>query len=68
MRMAKSSAEPPAGFICPLTMDVMTDPVFTIDGQTYERSEITEWLLRHDTSPCTGRGRNPKPLRLLLAR
>jgi hypothetical protein len=29
---------------CPLTMEVMRDPVITADGQTYERAEIEKWF------------------------
>ena len=32
----------------------MTDPVSTLDGFTYERAAITEWLRTKDTSPSTG--------------
>ena len=32
----------------------MMDPVFTADGQTYERTAIAAWLTSHDTSPLTG--------------
>ena len=32
----------------------MTDPVSTLDGFTYERVAITEWLRTKDTSPKTG--------------
>ena len=32
----------------------MTDPVSTLDGFTYEREAITEWLRTKDTSPLTG--------------
>jgi hypothetical protein len=42
-------------FQCPLTMEVMTDPVMTVDGQTYERKEIERWFaLGNRTSPLTG--------------
>ena len=42
-------------FQCPLTMEVMTDPVITADGQTYERTEIEKWFaLGNRTSPLTG--------------
>lgn len=34
--------------------DVMRDPVSTIDGQTYGRAAIEEWLRGNDTSPLTG--------------
>ena len=32
----------------------MSDPVATVDGQTYERSAIAKWLKRKKTSPLTG--------------
>ena len=39
---------------CPLTMEVMRDPVITVDGQTYERAEIEKWFaLGNRTSPLT---------------
>jgi hypothetical protein len=42
-------------FQCPLTMEVMRDPVITADGQTYERAEIGSWFaLGNRTSPLTG--------------
>jgi len=44
----------PQELICPITMNVMCDPVFTCDGQTYERRAVEEWLKQHDTSPLTG--------------
>lgn len=39
--------------ICPITQDVMEDPVVCADGHSYERAAITHWLLARDTSPCT---------------
>jgi len=54
--------EPPVGvsldiphFVCPISHEIMQDPVFTADGQTYERQKIMEWLEHNDTSPLTGR-------------
>ena len=47
-------AEPPAEYLCPITMLTMADPVVTADGQTYQRHAIEEWLLTHNTSPATG--------------
>ena len=38
----------------PITAEIMTDPVSTLDGFTYERAAITEWLRTKDTSPKTG--------------
>ena len=43
----------PDHFICPISLEIMQDPVICSDGNTYERSEITRWLLSHDTSPKT---------------
>ena len=39
---------------CPITHEIMTDPVVACDGYTYEREAITKWLRHHDTSPETG--------------
>lgn len=41
-------------FNCPLTLSLMSDPAQTIDGHTYEKSAIAEWLEHNDTSPMTG--------------
>ncbi|KAJ4975137.1 hypothetical protein NE237_000243 [Protea cynaroides] len=34
----------PADFCCPLSLELMTDPVIVASGQTYERAFIREWL------------------------
>ena len=51
---ASDAREVPDDFICPITAEIMTDPVCTSDGFTYERAAITEWLRTKDTSPKTG--------------
>ena len=51
---ASAAAEVPDEYICPITSEIMTDPVSTSDGFTYERAAITEWLRTKDTSPKTG--------------
>ena len=38
---------------CPITRDIMTDPVLGNDGYTYERDAIIMWLQTHSTSPMT---------------
>ena len=48
------AAAVPDEYICPITAEIMTDPVTTLDGFTYERAAITEWLRTKDTSPKTG--------------
>ena len=45
--------EAPESFCCPITHDLMEDPVQCSDGRTYDRSAITRWLQNHDTSPMT---------------
>ena len=51
---ASEAVEVPDDYICPITAEIMTDPVCTLDGFTYERKAITEWLRTNDTSPATG--------------
>lgn len=46
----------PKPFICPITHEIMNEPVIDPDGYTYERSAIEIWLGRGETSPIT---RNP---------
>lgn len=43
----------PQQFYCPLTRQVMTDPVLAADGVTYERQAISEWMAYKDVSPAT---------------
>ena len=40
---------------CPISLEVMRDPVIAADGHSYEREAITRWLGAHRTSPLTGR-------------
>ena len=35
---------PPEHLVCPITSDVMTDPVLAADGESYERSAIETWI------------------------
>ncbi|KDO32107.1 hypothetical protein SPRG_03325 [Saprolegnia parasitica CBS 223.65] len=42
-----------ASFICPISHEVMADPVVAMDGHSYERRCIATWLLTHLTSPST---------------
>jgi len=43
-------------FLCPITHDVMTDPVVSADGYTYERAAIARWFETSRKSPVTGQG------------
>ena len=53
---AASSARQESALRCPITLEVMQDPVVDHEGNSYERSAIEQWLTTHDTSPVT---RNP---------
>ena len=45
----------PESFLCPITQELMRDPVNTQDGHTYERSALEEWFRTgQNTSPLTG--------------
>jgi hypothetical protein len=43
----------PDEYLCPITCEVMEDPVIAEDGQTYEREAIATWVAGHGTSPMT---------------
>jgi Mg-chelatase subunit ChlD len=43
----------PNEFYCPITGDLMKDPVSEPDGHTYERDAIMKWLSKNMTSPMT---------------
>eukprot|EP00747_Dinoflagellata_sp_TGD_P073178 gnl/TRDRNA2_/TRDRNA2_157782_c2_seq3.p1 gnl/TRDRNA2_/TRDRNA2_157782_c2~~gnl/TRDRNA2_/TRDRNA2_157782_c2_seq3.p1 ORF type:complete len:495 (+),score=56.89 gnl/TRDRNA2_/TRDRNA2_157782_c2_seq3:75-1559(+) len=53
--LAMESVPVPVSFRCPITHELMTDPVVTHDGYVYERTAIAGWFQRgHRTSPMTG--------------
>ena len=39
---------------CPITNELMDDPVMAADGYTYDRSSIADWIEFNYTSPTTG--------------
>ena len=44
----------PDGFECPITMDIMKQPVILSDGHSYEEENIVEWIRMHGAvSPLT---------------
>ncbi|CAA2976745.1 U-box domain-containing 17, partial [Olea europaea subsp. europaea] len=45
----------PKDFCCPISLDLMTDPVTVSTGQTYDRESISRWMEEgHFTCPKTG--------------
>ena len=51
---AVSALAVPRSFACPITQEVMTDPVVTVDGHSFERAAIEEWFRRRVSNPLTG--------------
>jgi hypothetical protein len=51
------------GFVCPLTLEVMVDPVLDGEGNTYERKALLEWLKKYRQSPIS---RQPLHRRFLV--
>lgn len=49
-----SADEIPHHYCCPILQEIMTDPVKTIDGFTYERNAIETWFQHRVSSPLTG--------------
>ena len=44
----------PNYFLCPMSQEIMKDPVKCSDGYIYDRDSITAWLEDNQTSPITG--------------
>merc|ERR1712093_137317 len=47
--------ECPDAFLCPISLDMMTDPVIMSDGYSYEKAVAVDWLSRKVMSPMTGK-------------
>ncbi len=52
---AVAQPEPPTEFFCPITQDILQDPVVLTDGFSYERQAVVDWLSRRMISPVTGK-------------
>ena len=44
---------PPSEYLCPITHQLMRQPVITADGHSYERKAISRWFNQSDRSPKT---------------
>ena len=51
---AEAPVEPPDEYLCPITQELMRDPVIASDGHTYERGAIEIWFSKKVVSPKTG--------------
>ena len=41
------------GFYCPITFNIMHDPVIEPNGHSYEKAAVENWIRLHGTSPVT---------------
>uniref|UniRef100_A0A668AQP7 WD repeat, SAM and U-box domain-containing protein 1 n=1 Tax=Myripristis murdjan TaxID=586833 RepID=A0A668AQP7_9TELE len=54
LRVEQSGSEAPDEFLCPITRELMKDPVIAADGYSYEREAIKSWLTaKNKSSPMT---------------
>ncbi|XP_030480234.2 U-box domain-containing protein 16 [Cannabis sativa] len=54
-RQSASEIPVPSDFRCPISLDLMRDPVVVATGQTYDRESIKLWIESgHNTCPKTG--------------
>lgn len=57
------AADVPDHFLCPISLDMMRDPVTAPTGITYDRDGVEVWLERgRPTCPVTGRPLRPEEL------
>jgi len=58
----------PPSFICPISTEIMNDPVILVEiGTTYDRKSIERWLTSHNSDPSTGLDIKSKDLLPVLA-
>ena len=43
----------PRSFLCPISMELMTQPVVSPSGITYDRQSLANWIEAHHTDPAT---------------
>ncbi|KAI3356189.1 hypothetical protein L3Q82_017447 [Scortum barcoo] len=54
LKAEQSGSEAPDEFLCPITRELMKDPVIAADGYSYERESIECWIrAKNKTSPMT---------------
>ena len=51
--MTTDTMDVPKMYCCPITGELMADPVMDHEGNSYERAAIEEWLAKSQTSPVT---------------
>lgn len=46
----------PRNFLCPISMELMTEPVVCPSGVTYDRKSVTQWIQQNHSDPATNAG------------
>uniref|UniRef100_A0A7S2FUT8 U-box domain-containing protein n=1 Tax=Florenciella parvula TaxID=236787 RepID=A0A7S2FUT8_9STRA len=59
LKIQAGPVEVPPDMICPITREIMHDPVIALDGFSYEREAIAQWF---SASLCQGEGHLKSPL------
>lgn len=54
-------------FFCPISQELLQDPVLACDGHVYEQTHIKRWLVDNNTSPITGAALKTKDLTPVFA-
>eukprot|EP00466_Bigelowiella_natans_P000553 jgi/Bigna1/33007/e_gw1.1.502.1 len=57
---------PPSFFLCPISGELMRDPVTLRTGHTYDRDYIEKWLESRPTCPNSGQILEEKYKKLLI--
>ena len=52
-RQKNAPSDPPEEFLCPITYEVMKDPVMSNEGISFERSAIERWLRSSNRCPVS---------------
>ncbi|KAL8500585.1 hypothetical protein ACS0TY_020242 [Phlomoides rotata] len=52
MESEMSCGDPPLDFRCPISMEIMKDPVTIITGVTYDRKNIEKWFHTYNKNIC----------------
>ena len=53
----------PEDFYCPITGELMKEPVSEPEGHTYEKNAIEKWVIKNGTSPMTRKNINISDLK-----
>jgi serine/threonine protein kinase len=53
LQRQKKHHDVPDSFVCPISLELMRDPVICSDGHSYERASIEEWFRSSNRSPKT---------------